>query len=264
MESIKSPVIVTALFDIQRDKWAKFEQSYSTYLYWMQGVLSLDANIVIFTEEKFADPIKLILTNTRKDCSKTKLIILTLEELEAYKLYNSRLTELMKSESFIKKVQFVVPEMFSVLYNVITFNKVYFLKKAAEEKYFDNDLLIWMDAGLFRDTSENYNVKWPNHEKINQLDNEKITLFSHNQEVNVRDNEYTAFSQIRNIHGGCFLVPSFMAEFFTKEFDHTINQALNHGYIGRDETMFDITYCRFKSNYTLIKSGWREYFKMFL
>ncbi len=50
---IKKPIIVTALLDIERDKWDNFNMSYNTYLHWMMNTLSFDSPMVIYTEEKF-------------------------------------------------------------------------------------------------------------------------------------------------------------------------------------------------------------------
>ena len=54
---IKKTAIVTALFDIGRDKWDNYEQSYHTYIEWMKNLLSLNSKIVIYTEEKFSSQI---------------------------------------------------------------------------------------------------------------------------------------------------------------------------------------------------------------
>ena len=40
---IKEPVLVTALYDIGRDNWEKFTQSYGGYIHWMERTLSLDS-----------------------------------------------------------------------------------------------------------------------------------------------------------------------------------------------------------------------------
>ena len=54
---IKKTALVTALFDIGRDKWDNFTMSYHTYIWWMRSLLYLDTNLIIYTEEKFKDQI---------------------------------------------------------------------------------------------------------------------------------------------------------------------------------------------------------------
>ena len=52
---IKNVSIVTAIFDIGRDKWDNFTMSYHTYCWWMRSLLYLDTNLIIYTEEKFKE-----------------------------------------------------------------------------------------------------------------------------------------------------------------------------------------------------------------
>ena len=87
---LKTPVIVTALYDIGRDKWEKFTQSYGGYIHWMERTLSLDSNIVIYTESKFYEEIKSYRVKYDPDLTKTIFVIEELEELEIYKLYNGK------------------------------------------------------------------------------------------------------------------------------------------------------------------------------
>lgn len=261
--AIKNPVIVMALYDIGRDNWNSFTLSYKTYLSWMKNTLSLDAKIVIYTENKFVEKIKEYRKEFDENFEKTIIIENPIEELDCYKIYNDRLSKLMFSEDFKKKINLEVPEMNRPLYNVIMFNKLNFLQDTKNKKYFANDLLIWVDAGGLRESVEQYkNELWPDLVKINQLDNSKITFFSHSKNIHINDNEFHALSQIRYIQGTSFIVPSNLIDELTSEFNKTINECLDKGYIGSDEKIFDITYCKNPEKYNLIKCTWRTYFKL--
>jgi hypothetical protein len=263
---MKNAVIVMALYDIGRENWDNFRMSYHTYGWWMRNTLSLDCNIVVYTELKFIEE----LNNYRKEfdpeLSKTKFIIQPLQELPIYKKYNDRLTSLMSSEEFKNKVSFHdVPEMCQPLYNVIMFNKAYFLKDAIEKNYFDNDVVIWADAGGLREDVNLYkNKKWPNQDKLKNLDENKITFFSHREEFTVEDKEFHSLSQIRFIQGTCFILPSKLIDSFIKTIEETIEESINSVYIGSDEKIFDICYTTNKGMFNLIKSDWREYFDILL
>ena len=256
------PTLVLALFDIERDKWDNFTMSYHTYLHWMRNCLSLDANLVIYTEEKF---FKAIYGNRKTydpDMTKTKIIVQSLEELTAYKLWYKRLTNLMETQEFTRRAHFNVPEMTKPLYNVIMFQKLYWLRHCRDNKFFDNNILIWKDAGTYRDEIEKYaNKKWPAIEKINM---DKPTFFSHHIPISINNIESHALSQMRFIHGTCFLVPNNTLDSLIDEVEYTINNSLQNRYIGSDEKMFDITYRRNPDNYNLIKSDWRQYFSFFI
>lgn len=258
---IKQPLLVTALYDIGRDNWEKFTQSYGGYIHWMERTLSLDSNIVIYTQQKFKDEIETYRKKYDSNLDKTILIVQELEELVSYKMYYQKLTDLMFSDVFLNKAHFDVPEMTKPLYNVIMFNKVFWLKDAVENNYFNNDMVLWLDAGGLREPVSKYENKvWPNLEKINNLDNNKITFFSHNENFDVNDNQFHSLSQIRNIQGTAFLVPSHLINSFTEDVIKTIDESIKSVYIGSDEKIFDITYVKEKSKYNLIKCTWREYY----
>lgn len=260
--AIKNPVIVMALYDIGRDNWNSFTMSYNTYLSWMKNTLSLEVPIVIYTENKFVSEITKMRQEHDPDLSKTKILEVPLEDLDCYKLYHDRLCKLMHSPEFEKKIQTKVPEMNKPLYNVIMFNKVFFLQDA--KKFFNGDFYIWADAGGLRENISNYKgQKWPCLDKINELDNSKITFFSHSKNIIVKDKEFHSLSQIRFIQGTAFFVPVGLIDGLLTDFNKTIEECLSSDYIGSDEKIFDITYCKDRDRYDLIKCDWRTYFNIF-
>ena len=262
-----NPVIVMALYDIGRDNWKDFNLSYNTYLWWMRNTLSIDANFVIYTEEKFKDKIKEYRLEFDPDFSKTKLIIKPLEELEYYKDYYEKLSNLMSSKGFEEKIYSYwqgnhpkVPELEQPLYNIIMFNKLSFLKDTKDNNYFNGDSYIWADAGGLRNDIEDYRGEiWPDTEKLSQC-GDKITFFSHTPDFTVENNEFHSLSQIRNIQGTAFIVPKTKLDEFVKAFKETVDECIEDGYIGSDEKVLDITYLKSKENYKLIHCSWREYF----
>lgn len=263
---IKSPTIVTALYNIGRDKWEHFTSSYGGYLHWMERLLSVDCNIVIYIPGEFEDRVKELRRKYDRELAKTIIVIQELHELEAYKMFNDTLEELMTSDAFKSKVGFPdVPEMSKPLYNVIMFNKISWMRDCVNRRYFDNDAVIWMDAGGLRDGIKNYSGKtWPNIDKINSLEANKPTFFSHNDSIKIPEEkrEYFSLSQIRNIQGTAFILPSVSTASLHAEFFNTVSESINAGYIGSDEKILDITYSKHPDWYSLIKSDWREYFRI--
>lgn len=258
---LSKPVIIQALFDIERDKWNNFTMSYHTYLSWMRNVLSLDANIVIFTEEKFFKPIYENRKVFDPNMDKTKIIVQTLEDLPAYRLFYTRLKNLMESQEFKELSSFDVPEMTKPLYNVLMFNKLYWLRQARDNNYFDSDVLVWKDAGTYRDAIQLYQgKKWPDASKVIP---DKTTFFCHHQNIRILNMQDHALSQMRYIHGTSFIVPNSQLDDLIDEVEYTIDDSLKKNYIGSDEKMFDITYLRNPDRYHLIKCSWREYFPFF-
>jgi len=262
---IKKTAIVTAIFDIGRDKWDNFTMSYHTYLWWMRNLLYLDTNLIIYTEEKFKNDI----LNYRKEVDpkleKTILIIQPLESIEGYKTFYEPLNNLMTSDEFKRDVQFDVPEMNKPLYNVVMFAKLFYILDSARKNLFDADLYVWADAGVIRNDQPEKNVKWPDIQKINELDNNKVTFFCHHPYVRVGEDQYKfhALSQMRYIQGGAVFVPKNCIEDICELFKKTALDCISKGFVGSDEKIFDFTYLTNPNNYNLIKCEWREYIDLF-
>ncbi len=261
---IENPTIVTALFDIGRDKWSNYSLSYHTYMMWMRNLLQFDSNMVIYTEQKFESFIKEQRQIVDPNLEKTIIIIDTIENLESYKLFYDKVSNLMKSEEFKGKIHFNVPEMTEALYNIIIFNKPYFIKDSIEKKHFDSDMYIWCDAGVLRNDNPEIKKGFPNIEKINQNYKDKITFFSHQENFLITDRPFHLFSQFRYVHGGCFFVPNNNVIYsFIENFIQLINQYLELGYVGSEEKYLDFCYLDNKDNYNIVKSDWRQYFDIF-
>jgi len=261
---INKTTIVTALFDIGRDKWEDYALSYNTYLFWMKNILNFNSQMIIFTEQKYYD---FILSERKKvdhELKKTIIIVEELKNIDSYKMFYEKVKNLMESEEFKKKVQFKVPEMTKPLYNTIIFNKLYFIKKCIEKKYIDTDLYVWCDAAVLREDKNLEYDRFPNLEKLNKIDCEKITFFSHEEKFNIKNQYNHLLGQYRYLHGGCFFVPNNNSIYFLiDKFEKMIEKFLELGYVGSEEKYFDFCYLENINNYNLVKSDWREYFELF-
>lgn len=258
---IKNSVIVTALFDIGRDRWKDYQQSYGTYLYWMNNILNIDSHFIIFTEEKFVETILQSRRTIDPSLEKTKIVVEKFENLKSYKKYFNKIKNIMDSEDFQKKIHFRVPEMINPEYNTVIFNKFYFIEQAKKEM--DYDLYIWCDAGLLRN-DEFKNQKFPNIEKVNNGFSDKITFFSHDTEFSIHNREMHLLSQYRYIHGGCFFVPKKSnLNFLIESFENLIENFLKNGYVGSEEKYYDFCYEDNKDTFNIVKADWRQYFSIF-
>lgn len=258
---IEKSVIVTALFDIGRDRWSNYNQSYNTYLFWMDNILNVDSDFIIYTEEKFLDRIVESRKKIDKDLTRTKIILKNFEDLDSYKKYYQKIKNLMSSEDFVKKIHFQVPEMIYPEYNAVIFNKFYFIENAIKES--DYDFYVWCDAGLLRDNT-NQNKVFPNLQKLQKEHLDKITFFSHNTNFNITSREMHLLSQYRYIHGGCFFVPKKSdLNFLIKHFENLVEKYFEIGYVGSEEKYFDFCYEDNKDKFNIVKSDWRQYFEIF-
>ena len=261
---INTTTIVTAIFDIGRDKWDSYGLSYNTYLHWMRNLLYFDTNIVIYTEEKFKNFIEDCRKNVDPNLTKTIIITDDIINLDSYRLYYDDIKTLMESEEFKKRIHFNVPEMTKPLYNTIIFNKLFFIKNSIEKKHFDSDLFIWCDAGVLRNDTPEIKKDFPNIDKINKGFDNKITFFSHEINFSTPSKDFHLISQFRYIHGGCFFVPNNNdINLLIKDFKIEIEESLKRGYVGSEEKYLDFCYLSDKERYNLVKSDWRQYFDIF-
>lgn len=262
---IKNTTIVTAIFDIGRDNWDNFTMSYHTYLMWMRNILFLDTNMVIYTEDKFKKQIIEFRKEVDPNLEKTIIVIEPLDKIEGYKKFYEPLNSLMSSEEFKGKIQFDVPEMTKPLYNVVMFAKLFYILDSYRRDLFETDLFVWADAGVLRNDKPELGISWPDTQKINELDNNKVTFFCHHPYVRVGEDHYEqhALSQMRYIQGGSIFVPKGCVKEVCEVFEDVVSESINNGYVGSDEKMFDFLYLRNPEKYNLIQCGWREYIDLF-
>lgn len=256
---LTKPVIVTALFDIDRPNWSNFKMSYHTYTTWSRHLLSIDCPIIIFTEEKFFKQLFDIRKEFDPKMDQTKIIVKDKTELKLYESHYQRVKDLMESKEFAKIVQFNdVPEMCQPWYNIIMYSKLPLMYEAYINQYIDNDIVIWKDIAVYREDFEKYkNTKWPD---VSKIDNTKPTFFSHHDKVSIYDDNSHLLSQMRFLQGGSYVVPGHLLQPLTKAYVGTVDEFLGKGYIGSDEKYLDILVKRNPNNFNLIKCGWREYF----
>lgn len=261
---IKKTVIVTALFDIGRDKWDSYGLSYHTYCWWMRSLLCLDTTMIIYTEDRFNEEIIKYRKEVDPLLENTTIILQSINELDAYKIFYTPLKTLMESNDFNKLIQFKVPEMTKPLYNVVNFSKLFYILDSYRKNIYDADLYIWADAGVIREDNPYKNKKWPNLDLINKLDNTNVTFFCHHDYVSVMDYKSHTLSQSRFIQGGSFFIPKQCVESVCDRFKTIALECIQNGYIGSDEKVLDFVYLDNPTSFNLIKCGWREYIDLFI
>lgn len=258
--------IVTGLYYIARDKWKRsgFGLGNDRYKWWLPNILSLNTDLVFFTDDHYYEYVQEIADKFKNENTKLTIIKKPLSDLEVYKKYYTDIAILMNSPKFKRIVRSThAAELLYPLYNTIMYNKVNFLKEAAEIDPYGSDYFFWADLGAFRKEIEHYqNIDWPINAKFFT---DKINFFSHagwNYNIDNQQNYFT--SQSRVIHGGYFIVPKDKINFFKNKVDEVIEEILSNGYIGSDEKIFDLICKRDPSNFELTKADWFEFYKMTL
>lgn len=155
-----SAVVVTALFDIGREKFGD-GRSVNQYLSWFEKTLKLKSRMVIYTEKKFRSFI-----TERRDPKYTKIKIQDLEEIPLYK-HREKIGQILKDPEYLSKIKDNSRiECRLDLYNVIQYSKFCWLQEEIKEGL-NSDFYFWMDAGCSRFFSgANLSQAWPDLKKI--------------------------------------------------------------------------------------------------
>jgi hypothetical protein len=260
---MESPVtIVTSLFYLAREKWkySGFPPNYDRYLSWSENSLSLDTNFVIFVDDHYYNHIESTRKKYDPEFAKTKIYRVDLTKLGFYEKFFFKMAKLMSSPQFTKKRNSEGAEVFYPSYNIIQYNKIDLLKKVKDENPFNSNYLMWMDIGATRDNLEKYKgKKFPtNFEHFN----DKIVHFSHNTDFRIHHKQEYFMSQVRNIHGGYFIIPNEKADIYYDLICNELNSIIEDGFIGSDEKCYDSVYLNNPEHFQLVKSGWFEFYNI--
>lgn len=149
--------------------WYKFNNKFNDDIYkkWIDNFLSNIHNfyLVVYTNKDSYSMIR-----KYSHLKNIKIIIKEIEDFYNYKYKNNWILNHEKNYLLNNKISWEV--------NMLWNEKISFVKDAYENNYFNSEWYGWCDIGYFRgrlcDLSQ-YQLKiWPNREKINNLNKDKI------------------------------------------------------------------------------------------
>lgn len=234
--------IVTAYFNIGREKWKGYERGDNKYVNYFDFWAKIKNNIIVYTDKNLVNKVYEIREKYGLK-EKTKVIAINnLYDIDVL-LYN-RMKEVMENEislnfHFHKEIK--RPEAWNVEYNYVTFLKYYFVNKAVID-FNLNGLVSWLDFGFnhggdlgLTDTND-FNFCWQyNFSK-------KIHLFA----VKKIEEKRPIFDIIRNldtyIMGGIMVAPSYMWGDFYNLARQSIISLLDCGFCDDDQTIALMAY----------------------
>lgn len=151
--------VVTAFFDLDRWNWVYYKRSEDEYLKYFKNMLQLDCNMVIFTEPKYESFVRENREGNLKD--KTIVMLTFLQDIVAYKKYYSLIKDIMNKPGFTAlHPNPTCPELTKPLYDVMVWNKMFFLSECVHYNFFNTNYFFWMDAGYTHNTIDLKNIKW--------------------------------------------------------------------------------------------------------
>lgn len=215
------------------------------YLEWMNNFISIvnNFNLVIYTDNESTKYIK---TNYNE---KIKIIIKPLTEFYNYKYKDFWVNNHIKNNLLNDKSSWEL--------NMLWAEKINFVRDTIERKYFQTDFYGWCDIGYFRnrqgdyynDTNINELQNWPNLNKINMLDKNKILyacinndeFYLHNLIQNIQSKNSFGLpikpipSNQNSIAGGFFILHKDNISWWSETFDTTLSNYFQHNYLVKDD-----------------------------
>ncbi|AYV85787.1 MAG: hypothetical protein Satyrvirus41_2 [Satyrvirus sp.] len=243
----QNKTIVTAFFDIGRDKWNRHVRTLSEYLNDAVKNLSLDENMVIFIEEPLANFVK----EHRKDFpNKTHIIVIKKENLPKYYLRN-KIKEIMDSPEFKKDLADpTIPEMWNPDYVLIMWSKTDLIEKAIDLDPFRSTHFCWLDFGM-RDYSQT--IKFP------KIFNDKIKFLCRSMpEESDLDRIKMCKSHINRFAGTFFTGRKDYMLDFIKEVDKEIERCIKLNVVDNDQTIFSNVFLQNKNKFDLYFGDWHH------
>lgn len=152
--------------------WYKTKAKFDIAVYerWIKNFLFVvdKCNIVIYTNDESNDLVSRLIN--KKNFTNVKVIKKPFKEFYNYKYLNNW------ENNHKKNIQ--LNKITSWYLNMLWCEKVHFVKETMDKKYFDTEYYGWCDIGYFRNRLNDTNVgrlsKWPNSERIRNLNKDKI------------------------------------------------------------------------------------------
>ncbi|WKY11796.1 hypothetical protein Q1695_003399 [Nippostrongylus brasiliensis] len=163
--------IVTALLDIGRGEWDRYRRPLEQYHIFMENLLSLKNNMVIFTDLASYSFIHKYRKNMG-EIHRTKIHLITLDDLPLSR-HLAAASKIIEEERRDEKLWRSIwdpamkdhPEARSAEYDVLVNSKTYFLYNASLEDPFSTEFFVWIDAGYGHGNQSvfPYNNRWTPH-----------------------------------------------------------------------------------------------------
>lgn len=221
---------------------SKFDPT--VYVEWMNNFLSIvnNFNLVIYTDEASS------LYIDSKNNPRVKIIIKPIDKFYNYKYKDFWIKNHEKNNLLNGKSCWEL--------NMLWSEKIWFVKETIERKYFDTDFYGWCDIGYFRNRNEGYRdlhtdnlLNWPNPDKIQGLDKNKICYACINNDnvymnhmyqiVNNKNDNGLPERQIppyqNSIAGGFFIIHKDKIDWWSQTYDTKLYLYFKNNYLVKDD-----------------------------
>lgn len=165
--------LVTALYDIQREKMAKIANNYrpfSDYQRWFRRLLQINCPLVIYLPASLQEELKY-----RPQNYPTEVRLCEFEKLPIHRYRDQivhNMHQLPSKGVSLKNIEFINPD-----YSVVIHSKMLLLNQEREVNPFQSQYIFWIDAGFQRqDWSIDITQPWPDSRKIEMCQNKFLFM----------------------------------------------------------------------------------------
>lgn len=156
MHKQMSLCIVSAFFDIGRDKWSAFRRSTEQYFANFKPYINMGHNMIVFIDDRHIESLRAVIGDKSSD--RIKLVSINKEWMQdniyAYRQL-PREREIMESDKFknLTRHRQSHPECSKPEYNIIQHAKIDFVAHVINNKLSESDYFAWSDFGYFQHPS---------------------------------------------------------------------------------------------------------------
>jgi protein YibB len=250
--------VTTAFFDLGRETWTGYKRSVEDYLNYSKNMLSLDCNMVIYTQENFYQHFKETRMKIDPELSKTRIVILPLEQIPYYE-YLEKITNLMNDDFFIHNIKNrhpdqLRPEANYPIYNIVQFAKSKFVSKTIQSNPFNTDYHCWMDAGIYHSgfPEEFRGKKFPSKNQDTLKDgkiHQFYRVFPKEKDIH-KVSYYSELDDVR-IVGAWFGGHKNALETYSNIINKVVDDSIKEKVISDDQNIYTISYLENKDLFTL-------------
>jgi hypothetical protein len=243
--------LVTALYDLGRGEMGtSFSRSFDHYKECFSRLLKLDFNLVIFCEEDVEE----FVWQYRKP-ENTKIIRRTKDDLRAFPFYE-KIQEIRTKPSWLNQAGWLNESTQAKLelYNPLVMSKQFFLNDATLFNFFNTEYFLWVDAGLSNTVSlENYFDATFERRIVKHLNKMLYLCFPYDGTVEVHGFQKFKMNELADCdtqfvaRGGVFGGSKFAINEINEIYYGLLDQTLNAGFMGTEESIFTIIAHRHRS-----------------
>lgn len=243
---MKNLTIVTALFDLGRDKLPDgFRRDFSHYIACFEKFLKATKqyNLIIYLEQQNEEVVW-----RHRDRSNTRVVYKTLDDLRRFPFYNE-VQAIRQDPKWYGQSGWMPdsPQAKLELYNPLVMSKQFLLNDATLFGFFDTKYFLWMDAGLSNTVNLDQYINEDFERRITPHMNKMLYLcFPYDGTVEVHGftkgpmNRFAGAETQWVARGGVFGGSKDSINRMNEKYYAMLNDTIRAGYMGTEESIFTI------------------------